>query len=271
MVQRLERRYRQRLDDPPARGPSTSGSPPQMVPSYISSLPRARSPPTPSAPALRALMAAAVLHPQPFGADAKRRYAHINDGHVPDIIRYGTPPSCMEFKCYTPFHLGGRVGQGTASGGGAPSEVDGHFIAFGNTEEALRDLVLGRPARGDPADGPLDRTTGTGWVRAVDGQYADAIAKGHAVTLLGMESTGALYHVFSLHLRLLGRLSTAPGTHDSTQYGTNRASTKCFYRHHCAAIANAVTLADANTLLNTAAYMSFDLTRALPACLPPSP
>ena len=75
-----------------------------------------------------------------------------------------------------------------------------------------------------------------------------------------MESTGALFTVFALHLHLLGRLSTAPGTHDSTCYGTNRASTKSVYRHHCAAIANAVTVADAHTLLNAAAFMSFELT-----------
>ena len=34
--------------------------------------------------------------------------------------------------------------------------------------------------------------------------------------------------------------------------------------------ATAVTLADANPLLNTAAFLSFELTRELPAC-PPSP
>ena len=111
--------------------------------------------------------------------DAKRRYAHINDGHVPDIVRHGTPPSCLEFKCYTPFHLGGLVGHGTTAHGGTASTTDGHFIAFGNTEEALRALVLGHGERGHPSDGPLDRTTGAGWVRAVDGQYADALAKGH--------------------------------------------------------------------------------------------
>ena len=96
------------------------------------------------------------------------------------------------------------------------------------------------------------------------GQYSDAISKGHPTVLLGMESTGALFHTFALFLRMLGRQSTAPGTHDSTVYGAARASPKTF-RHHTAAISAAVTSADATVLLNVAASMSFELTFALPA------
>ena len=79
-----------------------------------------------------------------------------------------------------------------------------------------------------------------------------------------MESTGALFHTFALFLRMLGRQSTAPGTHDSTAYGDARTSPKTFYRHHTAAISAAVTSADASVLLNVAASMSFELTYALP-------
>ena len=196
--------------------------------------------------------------------EARRRYAHINDGHVPDIVRHGTPPSCYEYKCYTPFLPDGALGLGSNGCGGAASATDGHFIAFGNTEEALRAVVFGQTEHGDASEGPFNRVTGTGWVRQEPGQYTDAISKGHPIVLLGMESTGAMFHPLALLLKLLGRQSTAPGTHDSTTYGDTRASPKTFYRHHSAALSAAVTSADATVLLNVAAALSFELTYALP-------
>ena len=147
---------------------------------------------------------------------------------------------------------------------GPASTTDGHFIAFGNTEEALRAVVFGQTEHGDASEGPFNRVIGTGWVRQEPGQYTDAISKGHPIVLLGMESTGAMFHPLALLLKLLGRQSTAPGTHDSTTYGDTRASPKTFYRHHSAALSAAVTSADATVLLNVAAALSFELTYALP-------
>ena len=60
----------------------------------------------------------------------------------------------------------GALGRGSTAKGGAPSTTDGHFIAFGNTEEHLRAKVLGVHARGSPSEGPLRRDTGLGWVSA---------------------------------------------------------------------------------------------------------
>ena len=197
-------------------------------------------------------------------AEARRRYAHINSGHVPDIVRHATPPSCFEFKCYSPYLQSGALGLGSTTCGGAASTTDGHFIAFGNTEEALRAVVLGQTAHGAESEGPFDRRTGRGWVRAEDGQYADALAKGHPVVLLGMETSGAFFSGLTLLLLLLGRQSTAPSTHDSTVYGEAHASTKAYFRHHAGAISAAVVLADATTVLNAAASLSFGLTFALP-------
>ena len=134
-----------------------------------------------------------------------------------------------------------------------------------HSRQTLRAIVLGQTEHGVKSEGPFDRVKGTGWVRQERGQYSGAISKGHPTVLLGMESTGALFHTFALFLRMLGRQSTAPGTHDSTAYGTTRASPKTFYRHHTAAISAAVTSADATVLLNVAASMSFELTFALPA------
>ena len=97
------------------------------------------------------------------------------------------------------------------------------------------------------------------------GDYASALAKGHGVLLMGCESTGALFTAFALLLRTLGKASTAPGTHDSTVYGSSRASPKGFFAHHTAAISAAVTLADAAVILNTASSMSFKLSIGMPA------
>ena len=45
--------------------------------------------------------------------------------------------------------------------------------------------------------------TGMGWVAERPGDYADALSKGHAVQMFGCESTGALFHAFAAHLRVL--------------------------------------------------------------------
>ena len=161
--------------------------------------------------------------------------------------------------------VGGALGLGSADKGGAPSTTDGGVFAFGNTEEALRAKVFGLTARGERAQGPLDRLTGAGWVAERHGDYADALSRGHGVVLMGSESTGALFPAFAAQLRVLGRAARAPGTHDSTVYGTGRASPSTFYAHDVAAISAAVTQADAVTVLNAAASMCFRLSIGLPA------
>ena len=82
---------------------------------------------------------------------------------------------------------------------------------------------------------------------------------------MGCESTGAIYLAFSALLRILGKAAVAPGTQDSTVYGTSRASTSSYYAHHVAAISAAVTRADAVVILNAAATMSFKLSVGMPA------
>ena len=101
--------------------------------------------------------------------------AHINNGHIPDMYRLGSPHDVYEFKCYTPFR-GTRcaLGNGSQRCGGAASTSDGHTFAFGNTEETLRASVYGLTARGAPHDPPLDRRTGVGHFEERRGSYADA-------------------------------------------------------------------------------------------------
>ena len=192
---------------------------------------------------------------------ARQRYAHINAGHVPDFIRFGVKPHCYELKCYTPFHVSPAIGLGSTDKGGAASTADGGRFAMGNTEEALIVANLGVPERGAKADGPWRRVTGTGWVRETrDHDYADAQRRGHPVTLLVTETTGALSPTFDRALRALGKHARAPTTHDSTRYGISRSSPHTFLAHHRAAISAAVVLADATTILLAAPAMSFKLT-----------
>ena len=63
-------------------------------------------------------------------SEARQRYAHINAGHVPDIIHART---LYEIKVFTPFTVTQALGHGSAAKGGAPSTSDGRLFAFGNT------------------------------------------------------------------------------------------------------------------------------------------
>ena len=194
-------------------------------------------------------------------AERKGYYAHVNKGHIPDLIRVGSTTTCWEFKCYTPFLPSGAKGNGSARCGGAASRADGHFIALGNTEEHLSVVVLGHPQRGDPdTEEQLDRVSGDGWVAAKDGDYADALAKGHTVILLVTESTGAFSADLDRVLRQLARTARASGSIDHTPYGTSRASTRSHYTFHSAAISAAIVTADALTIQNSAAALGFELT-----------
>ena len=185
--------------------------------------------------------------------DAARRWAHLNDGHIPDIARITVPPQLLEVKVWTPYNQRVATGRGHTPNGGAPSTSEGHLIAFGNTEENQTRIVLGLRQIGDEDDGKYDRDSGTGYVAAFDGQYRDALAKGHGTTLCLAETTGALSPPFMATLRQCGRLSRRPGAVDLTQYGEGRASPKDFLTHHVAAISTSIQLADANTILNDAA------------------
>ena len=86
-----------------------------------------------------------------------------------------------------------------------------------------------------------------------DHDYADALRKQHPVTLLVVETTGAISPSFAALLRTVGRSARAKGAADHTHYGTARASPATFYAHHSAAISAAAVYADAHTILAEAA------------------
>ena len=174
------------------------------------------------------------------------RHAHLNSGHVPDLISGNT---LWEFKAITPFHPTPSLGYGSQAKGGAPSTADGHFIAHGNTLESITRLTRGLIARGTPTDPPLDRITGKGRVAATDGHYADAINRKNPLVLFLIETTGALSREARAAIAYLHRLTKPKCARDGTLYGTARGATTSFRRHHSTAISSAVIFADAETLL----------------------
>ena len=138
-------------------------------------------------------------------------------------------------------------------------------MAFGGSEEHLTRTTLGLRERGSPdAYSASRRQDGQGWVKAHDGDYADATGKGFGVTLCCAETSGAVSSTVDALLRAHDRLSREPGTQDYTRYGVSRASPSTFRRHHLAAHSAAVTYTDAATLLSDAASKSFWLARGQP-------
>ena len=107
----------------------------------------------------------------------------------------------------------------------------------------------------------LDRTTGLGRVRAADGDYADALAKGYGLALLCSETSGAVSPVFDATLRRNARLARAPDTTDHTRYGASPSSPQDYYNHHLAAHSSAVVFADVDSILTGAATQNFFLAR----------
>ena len=134
---------------------------------------------------------------------------------------------------------------------------------MGNTEEFMRYMNIGVKERGTPEDGPFQRATGRGWVKATtDHLYADALRKQHGVSLLVTENSGGRATYFDSLLRLYGRISKQPGSVDATVYGASRASPQDYYAHHSAAIATAIADADALTVAHHVLHLSHARPRA---------
>ena len=108
-------------------------------------------------------------------------YASYSD-HRPDItISQEGSLTAYDVKVFDPI-------------GARPAETGerGAYLAFGNTAERCRDVVLGRRGRGARGDGPYQRRTGAGYVARVVGDYERALAAGVKVVPLLVESFGGL-------------------------------------------------------------------------------
>ena len=189
-----------------------------------------------------------------YGAPAAARLAERVSKKESEAAAFS---SVSASACFTPHHTNQALGYGSAAKGGAPSTADGHLIAFGNTLESSIKTVLGLKQIGTDGERPYDRCSGQGFVAACDGDYADALRKKRSVVLFLTESSGA---VESRGVRLFARLSKdvrRKGAVDGTVYGTAATSTRSFFVHHLSAVAAGAIRADALTLENTAAALTF--------------
>ena len=66
----------------------------------------------------------------------------------------------------------------------------GAYVAFGNTADACRDVVLGRRGRGQRGDRAYNRRTAEGYVQPQRGDYARALEAGVTVVPLLVETFG---------------------------------------------------------------------------------
>ena len=134
--------------------------------------------------------------------------------HVPDILHLRLEvDELFEVKCVSPLTKHHAVGRGSARRGGTPASV-GHKIAFGNTLKHLHRKILSTDARGSPADGPFDHSTGQGYVAERHGDYYDALkVKKLKVIPLVMEGDAGR------HRPPRPRLSRPPRQHGRPQEG----------------------------------------------------
>ena len=154
-----------------------------------------------------------------------------------------------EVKCVSPTKATQKVGEGSKAGGGAVASV-GHLFGFGNTEEEYRTLILGCKEQGRKHQGPLNHSTGRGWVKQQDGQYKDALVRTRASVIpMIVETTGALTRHSRRHCGYLTGRSKGRGAADRTRYGSTRISTKSFFAHHTQQVSKAATMHDARAIL----------------------
>ena len=108
----------------------------------------------------------------------------------------------------------------------------GYLYGCVKAEEKYRVKVFGCKERGRPRDGPLDHSTGKGWVKHVEGDYPDRHAKGSRLDIILLESYGGASPHTRAIVRRYARHASAKGVTDRTKYGATRASPKSFYNHH---------------------------------------
>mmetsp|Transcript_15287 Transcript_15287/g.49932 ORF Transcript_15287/g.49932 Transcript_15287/m.49932 type:complete len:188 (-) Transcript_15287:235-798(-) len=92
-----------------------------------------------------------------------------------------------EVKCWNPLIKSTTSGRGSWDKGGNVASV-GHLYGFGKTLDKALTAVVGCKERGRQVDGPLDHSTGKGWVK--DHAYGDGWVKKNA----GCRWMGAQYY-----------------------------------------------------------------------------
>ena len=118
----------------------------------------------------------------------------LNEGYAVDLAEFEGDDAtgadvCQEYKVPSPTVKSYSAGGGTKKDGGCAASV-GHLYGLGNTEEKYRLKVLGCKARGYLGrDKPLDHKTGRGSVKALRGDYWDALKNKKAVVIPAIVET----------------------------------------------------------------------------------
>jgi len=95
-----------------------------------------------------------------------------------------------EVKCWNPLIKSTTSGRGSWDKGGNVASV-GHLYGFGKTLDKALTAVVGCKERGRQVDGPLDHSTGKGWVK----DHAPVWRRvGQEECRLEMDAMGAQYY-----------------------------------------------------------------------------
>ena len=176
----------------------------------------------------------------------------FNVGHIVDLAELGVGPGgCdvgMELKVVSSLKKTQHLGRGTAKHGGCIASV-GHVVAFGNTEEELRNESLGCAQRGLPSDKPFNHGDGKGYVAPVKGLYDDALVKKkHKLDFVVHETSSGFSPPAVARMRRFGR-KAASGV-DRTKYPRRCCARHySFVPHHTQRISVAIVRADAQGIL----------------------
>ena len=111
--------------------------------------------------------------------------------------------------------------------------------------------VLSCPRRKLDCEGPLDHTTGRGWVKKHVGKYDVPLRLGCNVTAFIVETSGAIEERALKYVSYLTRRTRGAHARDGTAYGRSRVSTTSFYAHHTQRISKAAVCGDIGGMLDT--------------------
>ena len=194
-------------------------------------------------------------------AEAAKRTEMFNKGHIPDIIEVDAVDSLIETKCWSPIKATQSLGRGSRGKGGAYSENEGSHVGFGGTAEHARHLTFGCKQRGRPGQPQFNHTTGAGYVAEHKGHYHDALSKHRFVSLVLVETTGAVHPDAVGMLHAWHNESRIEGHADRTVYGKARTATSSYFKHHLRLISLAAVIGTALPTLRWAKAAKSQLVR----------
>ena len=178
----------------------------------------------------------------------------VNEGYAVDCAELEGDDAtgadvAQEYKVPSPIVKSATNGKGTKLHGGTPGNV-GHLYGLGSTEEKYRVKVLGCKGRGRLGkDLPFDHRTGRGSVKAVRGDYYDALKNKRAKVVPMIVETFGGHSPHSLRYisRLAARVKKARAR-DGTKYGRSRTSATSFFMHHTQQLSAAAQVGDAKAI-----------------------